>query len=206
MLSHPFVSRARALHVRDRLSWLLIVIGIAMLGWVAAQITHARAFQHEQRVAFDRAMDGAPAPNAAIAPTTAIASATPTGLVGRLEIPRLNLNVMVMEGDDEATLKTAVGHLPDTALPWTTGNTALAGHRDTFFRPLKDIRPGDQIRLTSTQGSFVYVVRSTKIVLPTDISVLAPTTGPTLTLVTCYPFYYVGSAPKRYVVQADRLE
>src|SRR5689334_8128097 len=114
MLSHPFFSRVRALHVRDRLSWLLIVIGVAMLGWVAAQIAHARAFQHEQRVVFDRTMDGAPAPNAAIAPTA------PTGLVGRLEIPRLNLNVMVMEGDDEVTLKTAVGHLPDTALPWTS--------------------------------------------------------------------------------------
>jgi len=173
---------------RRSLSSLLIVIGAVCLTWVAFEIVQVQAFQHEERVAFERVQDGAP---------------VPTGLIGRLEIPRLDLSVMVMEGDDARTLKTAVGHLPDTVMPWETGNTAIAGHRDTFFRPLKDIRTGDEIRLTSHRGEFVYRVRNMRIVSPQDISVLKPTATSVLTLVTCYPFYYVGSAPKRYIVQAE---
>jgi sortase A len=175
---------------RRSLSTILIVIGAVCLAWAAFEVVQAQAFQHEERVAFERVQDGAPAP---------------TGLIGRLDIPRLDISVMVMEGDDARTLKTAVGHLPDTALPWEAGNSAIAGHRDTFFRPLKDIRTGDEIRLTSPRGEFVYRVRSTRIVSPQDLSVLAPTAASTLTLVTCYPFYYVGAAPKRFIVQAEPL-
>ena len=171
-------------------STVLIVIGATCLAWAAFAVLHAQAFQHEERVAFARVQDGAPAP---------------PGLIGRLDIPRLNLSVMVMEGDDVGTLKTAAGHLPDTALPWNGGNTAIAGHRVTFFRPLRIIRRGDEIRLISPHGEFVYTVRDTRIVDPDDISVLAPTRTATLTLVTCYPFHYVGAAPKRYIVQAEPI-
>jgi sortase A len=122
--------------------------------------------------------------------------------VGRLEIPRLHLSVMVMEGDDDATLARAVGHVPGTALPWETGNAVMAGHRDTFFRPLKNLRSGDEVRVTTPRGAFSYRVVRTEIIDPEDVSVLAPTPNRSLTLVTCYPFAYVGPAPQRFIVQA----
>ena len=126
-------------------------------------------------------------------------------LIGRLEIPRLRMKVMVREGADEGTLRKAVGHIPGTALPGTIGNVALAGHRDTFFRGLRDIRKDDSIDLTTDDGTYRYQVKSTKIVGPRDVGVLAASSGETLTLVTCYPFYYVGSAPKRFIVRAIQV-
>jgi sortase A len=111
----------------------------------------------------------------------------------------------VIEGDDTGTLKRAVGHLPDTPMPWAAGNSAIAGHRDGLFRPLKDVKIGDEIRFRTTRDLFRYRVTKTAIVKPDDLSVLAPRSGPaTLTLITCYPFYYVGSAPERFVVHAVR--
>jgi len=129
----------------------------------------------------------------------------PSALIGRLEIPRLGLSVMVREGADNGTLRKAVGHIPGTALPGVIGNVALAGHRDTFFRPLRNIKKGDDIDLQTERGTYRYVVESTKIVGPRDVGVLAASGGETLTLVTCYPFYYVGSAPKRFIVRATQV-
>lgn len=126
-------------------------------------------------------------------------------VIGRLDIPRLKLSVMVREGADEGTLRRAVGHIPGTALPGKIGNVGLAGHRDTFFRALRNIREDDTIELETTGGSYRYLVTSTKIVTPRDVSVLEASGGPTLTLVTCYPFYYVGSAPKRFIVHAAQV-
>jgi sortase A len=126
-------------------------------------------------------------------------------MIGRLEIPRLNLSVMVREGADEGTLSRAVGHIPGTALPGNVGNVGLAGHRDTFFRALRNIRADDTIELETTAGTYRYAVKSTRIVTPRDVSVLQASGGETLTLVTCYPFYYVGSAPKRFIVRATQL-
>jgi len=124
-------------------------------------------------------------------------------LLGRMRIPRLGVFVMVREGADGGTLERAVGHIPGTALPGRVGNVALAGHRDTFFRPLRNIRKDDSIEFETTNGTYRYLVQSTKIVTPRDVSVLAPAEKQkTLTLVTCYPFYYIGSAPKRFVVRA----
>jgi sortase A len=111
---------------------------------------------------------------------------------------------MIAEGDDDATLKVAIGHLPDTPLPWHEGNSALAGHRDTFFRPLQHIRVGDELRVSTVRGDFRYQVRETKVVGPNDLWVLDPTDRPTLTLITCYPFSYVGKAPRRFIVRAER--
>ena len=124
------------------------------------------------------------------------------GLVGRLEIPRLNLSVIVMEGDDEATLARAAGHVRGTAFPWDAGNAVIAAHRDSFFRPLKDLRKGDEIRMTTVRGTFDYRVTRTEVVKPENVSVMAPTPERALTLVTCYPFFYVGNAPERFVVYA----
>ena len=126
------------------------------------------------------------------------------GAVGRLEIPRLGISVMVLEGVDAGTLLRGVGHIPGTSLPGPAGNVGLAGHRDTFFRPLKDIRTGDEILLTTTERTYAYRVRASEVVEPRDTWVLAATEDPTLTLVTCYPFSYLGPAPKRFVVQARR--
>ena len=108
-----------------------------------------------------------------------------------------------MEGDDERTLRVAVGHLPDTPLPWDQGTTALAGHRDTFFRPLKDIHMGDEVRFVTPRGEFRYRVRRTFIVDPDDVWILSPSPQASLTLITCFPFTYVGNAPQRFIVQAE---
>jgi sortase A len=128
-----------------------------------------------------------------------------SAIIGRLEIPRLRLRVMVREGADERTLHRAVGHIPGTALPGRKGNIALAGHRDTFFRELRNIKENDAIDLQTENGTYRYTVESTEIVGPRDVGVLAAAGSPTLTLVTCYPFYYVGSAPKRFVVRATQV-
>jgi LPXTG-site transpeptidase (sortase) family protein len=127
-------------------------------------------------------------------------------LVGRLAIPRLGLTAIVLEGVDKKTLRRGAGHIPATALPQQQeGNVGIAAHRDSHFRELKDIREDDTIELTTLDGTFRYQVEWTKIVKPADISVLEPTDEPALTLVTCYPFHYVGSAPKRFIVRAHRI-
>lgn len=147
-----------------------------------------------------------PAPSVSVpAPLAPMQPLAPRALIGRLEIPRLKLAVMVREGADEGTLRRAVGHIPGTALPGNIGNVGLAGHRDTFFRALRSIRKDDTIELETTAGTYRYVVNSTRIVTPRDVSVLKASGGETLTLVTCYPFYYVGSAPKRFIVHATQV-
>jgi sortase A len=127
-------------------------------------------------------------------------------LIGRIEIPRLSLSSIVLQGDSDQVLRKGVGHIPSTSLPGGSGNVAIAGHRDTFFRALKDIRREDDITLTTTTGTYRYRVDSVQVVRPDDVQVLAPSDRASLTLVTCYPFYFVGSAPKRYVVRAEQIE
>ncbi len=126
----------------------------------------------------------------------------PGDAIGRIEIPRLHISVMVLEGTAAKTLRVAAGHINGTALPGTTGNIGIAAHRDTFFRPLGDVRPTDGIVLTTPYGTFRYVVDAIEIVDPHDVQVLHRTSDPELTLVTCYPFTYVGPAPKRFIVHA----
>ena len=118
-------------------------------------------------------------------------------LFGRIEIPRLKMSVMVMEGDHDSVLRLGAGHIPGTPL-------AIAGHRDTFFRPLKDIKMNDRIRLTTPDKTTEYRVISTKIVGPRDVSVLKVKSEDRLILITCYPFFYIGPAPKRFIVEATK--
>ena len=127
------------------------------------------------------------------------------GLVGRLKIPRLHLSATVREGTDEGTLQLALGHIPATAFPGQPGNVGVAGHRDTLFRPLREIRKSDIIWFETTAGSYRYQVESTEIVQPRDVSVLKPDRRQELTLVTCYPFDYVGAAPDRFIVKARQM-
>ena len=126
-------------------------------------------------------------------------------VVGRLTVPRLNLSVMVFEGDDAAILKRGAGHIPATSLPHQNGNLGIAAHRDTYFRPLRLIRPRDVIEFTTPGGVSRYSVTDIEIVRPSDIQVLAKAPGRDLTLVTCYPVYYLGSAPKRWIVHAKQI-
>lgn len=125
------------------------------------------------------------------------------GALAILRIPRLHLEVPVLEGTDEFTLNRGVGRIAGTAHFGQGSNVGIAGHRDGFFRSLKDISAGDAIELVTTSRTDVYAVDRLRIISPADVSVLRPTTKPSLTLVTCYPFYFVGPAPKRYVVEAS---
>jgi sortase A len=189
-------ARSRALR------WLqiaLICVGVACLGWYSFVLVEAASFQREQRAALDRMTSSIAAPGIVRALETPDSS-----LIGTLEIPRLGLSTVIVEGDDDSALDMAVGHLPDTPLPWDDGNSAMAAHRDTYFRPLKDIVPGDVIRVEAPRGTFEYLVKDTRIVNPDDVWVLDDTGRPTLTLITCYPFFYIGNAPHRFIVRAER--
>jgi len=180
----------------------LLAVGVVLLGWYALS---------QLQIAYDQAVASRqfeeirmPVAKAANAPAPGRRLSLATGaVVGRVEIPRVGVSAIVREGDDTRTLRGAVGHIPGTAFPGDRGNAALAGHRDTFFRGLRDIRKGDDILLSTSAGDVPYVVRNTRVVEPTDVSVLTPTSQSTLTLVTCYPFNYIGAAPRRFIVQAE---
>ena len=117
----------------------------------------------------------------------------------------MSLSAIVLEGDDENILRLAVGHIPGTAVPGHSGNVGIAGHRDTFFRPLRKISVGDEILFSTTAGTFTYRVVSLRVVLPSAIEVLNSTPQPTLTLVTCYPFNSSSPAPQRLIVHAEMV-
>ena len=187
----------------ERLLWnlelaLMLVAGLALGWYTGAQVSASR-----EQAEFGRELERqAAAVRASNATDRAPRIVAPRGVIGRLEAPRLGLSAVAREGVDAPTLRSAVGHVPETALPGEAGNAAFAGHRDTFFRKLKGVRAGDRIVVTTAGGTHEYVVQSTRVVRPTDTSVLAPTREPALTLVTCYPFDFIGSAPDRFVVRA----
>ncbi len=185
---------------------LLILGAVVSLSWCVFVV--ARAWRYQSReLPTTSSAPASPTPFEGTAvPSTAGPNALPIGEpMGRIEVPRLHVSAAVANGDDDGTLSVAIGHLPDTPFPWEAGNSALAGHRDTFFRELRNIRVGDDMRVATPYGDFTYQVSRTLIVTPDDLSVLEPTAEPTLTLVTCYPFSYVGHAPKRFIVQAVRV-
>jgi sortase A len=140
------------------------------------------------------------------APSAPSISLPADGLIGRIEVPRAKVSATLREGVDGVTLRRSAGHVPGTALPGEAGNVAVAAHRDGLFRGLKDIRSNDIVRVTSRSGTmYQYRVHATEIVEPTDVEVLEPRRKHELTLITCYPFYYVGKAPKRFIVRAEQL-
>jgi sortase A len=194
-----------------RVQFLLFLIAAVTGLWVAYGTVRAAVYREVQTERIERVTRVETAAIAASKDSAAATGKDPKadaalardGVVGVLEIPRLKLSEVVASGDDDKTLDLAIGHLRDTPLPWTSGNSVLAAHRDTHFRPLRHIRQGDLIRLKTRQGVLEYSVKDTMIVAPKDVWVMAPTTGRRLTLVTCYPFNYVGSAPQRFIVIAD---
>ena len=225
----PAFKRAHSILVWS--SRLLLIAGGLALGALSAVYLQAHVYQHYLKLRFLREPDAVGASGmfgssvvrsfalssgpTEMRPTSADppSSATPqsatlpprAATVGQIDIPAVGLTAMVLESDDEHTLRLAVGHIPGTAIPGPSGNVGIAGHRDTFFRPLRKIKVGDEIRFFTKAGTFKYRVVSLRVVLPNAIEVLDDTKRPTLTLVTCYPFYYIGAAPKRFIVHAEMV-
>jgi sortase A len=174
---------------------LFLAAGILALGYAAYVVIDAQAYQAIEHRRFEAARRDAPA----------AARLVDGRAIGEIRIPRLGLGAIVAQGDSTAVLQRAVGHLSDTALPGEPGNVVLAGHRDTFFRPLKGVREGDAIILKTRRGDFEYVVEWTAVMPPSDVDAIQPTDQRSLTLITCFPFSYVGPAPDRLIVRAREV-
>jgi len=180
--------------------WLgsaLIVGGAVVLAWYSWTLHERTSAQRRAKEWLNRAtVVHRPAP---------VPPVRRGDVIGELEIPRLQLSVMVFEGDDAGILSQGAGHIPGTALPPGSGNIGIAAHRDTYFRPLRVIHANDIICLKTPAGTSQYAVTETKIVRPSEVGVLANAPGRDLTLVTCYPFYYLGNAPERFIVHARKV-
>jgi sortase A len=175
----------------------LLATGLSLLGWALAAHFSTDLYQARQERAF---FSGSPDVSADPAPT---ATGADPLVLGRIEIPRIGVAAIVREGEDDTTLAVAVGHITGTARPGEGGNMALAGHRDSFFRSLRDIEPEDTIQIVTQQRSYEYAVDWTEVVNPEDTWVLDPTDDTVLSLVTCFPFDWIGHAPKRFIVRAS---
>jgi sortase A len=173
-------------------SYFFLVAGIVAASYAAYIVADAKVYQSVELRKFSHH-----------APLAEPHLLTIGEAVGQIEIPSLAISAVIVHGDSPELLRRGVGHLPETPMPGEWGNVALAGHRDTFFRPLRHIHSGDFITLrTFSGGTFQYQVESTRIVSPTNIEVLRPSNRRELTLVTCFPFDYVGPAPNRFIVRA----
>ena len=182
----------------------LWALGCLALGYCAFLWGRAQYDQAEGNWALEHALRGDPMTVAG--PSKRPPDRAEGSLVGRIDIPRLDLSAVVFEGTTDDTLARGVGHLRGSAGPGERGNLVLAGHRDTFFRELRNIREGDEVNIKGPQGEFEYKVESTTIVNPDQTEVLEPGNGDTLTLITCYPFRYIGNAPQRFIVRASKIE
>jgi sortase A len=180
---------------------LLLVIGLVSLGYFAYVVAESHLYQAMENRELDAILASAPSAPEQHAPRPPPAAGS---MIGRIEIPRLGVSTIIRAGSDARTLRLAVGHINGTAFPGESGNIGLAGHRDTFFRRLRDIRVGDEIRIVTPNETYTFVVKDTSVVKPRDVWVLNATPTPVLTLVTCYPFTYVGSAPNRFIVRANQ--
>jgi len=182
--------------------WLLLIVGVSCLTLYSYTFLERVGSQAYAAWAFDRGPQRSGLPQAKPMPIEPLAR---DAVVGRISVPRLHLSAMVREGVEAKTLRHAVGHIPETPLPGQPGNVGVAGHRDTFFRHLGNLKPGDQIAFSTSAGDFSYAVESLTVVAPEDVGVLASSQENVLTMVTCYPFFYIGNAPKRFVVRARQI-
>lgn len=188
----------QSVRVVQRACVWLGVVAVAYAGGTAAYAEIAHRYQSSM---FDKARAG----TTALRPADRAADLREGDTMGRLEIPRIGVSVMIRHGAEEATLTLGAGHVPATPSPGGDGNVVLAAHRDTFFRKLEAIRPGDRIHISTVGHTYEYVVESTETVGPEDTRVMESRGRQELTLITCYPFYFVGSAPKRFIVHAIPL-
>lgn len=191
----PGAWRAAVWSAGRRIEQVLFAFGFAALAAAGAVLVEASIYQRIQGLVLEGERRG---PRAA----AGSAQAGDSRLVGRIEVPRIGLSAIIREGIDRHTLLIAVGHVPGTALPGEDGNVVVSGHRDTFFRPLRRVRVSDPIRIVTPEGVYHYRVSETLVAAPDRTEVLRPTDEPTLTLITCYPFSYIGPAPKRFIVRA----
>jgi sortase A len=190
------------------LEWIeraLLGVGMALAVWCAVTILEARYYA-------SLPIPSAHSDGRRVLPGEATGDYAPGRIrrprgtwIARLEAPSIDLSATVLEGSDERTLNRAAGHIEETALPGERGNFAVAAHRDTIFRPVRNLRIGDTLTVTTGERVYTYRVRRTQIVKPDAMSVLDASDHPTLTLVTCYPFTFIGNAPERYVVVADLI-
>lgn len=200
--------RARIPSFRALPGYIFLFAGLLALGYCIATLTKARVSQNGQMRSFIEDRDSgrsAAVPEIPSESRSEVKPAYPSlgSTVALMVIPRLGLSTIVIEGAGERELKLGPGHIRSTALPGQGGNFGIAGHRDSFFRPLRNIRAGDLIQVATKARERHYQVVTTQIVDPTNVSVLYPTEHEALTLVTCYPFNFIGAAPKRFVVRAD---
>ena len=187
-----------------------LLMGFGAVGYVASVYAESYLHQADESRNFERALAQSPAlarnSVAEISVTDPAMKPRIGSMIGKIWIPRLGITAIVDEGINRKTLAVSVGHIPYTALPGQSGNVGIAGHRDTFFRSLRKVQRDDLITFTTLRGDYRYRVVSIKVVGPDDLAVLASDGGSQiLTLVTCYPFYYVGSAPDRFIVRAERV-
>lgn len=187
--------------------WPFLALGLLCLGYVGFALLDAEAFQAYENWHLARSAKKPPETVRSTSPSplpvvAARRIAAPGATLGRIEISRIGVDAIIVEGTDGRSLRRAVGHIAGTAFPGEHGNTAIAGHRDTFFRALRDVRESDEITVTTLEGTYRYRVDSMTVVAGEDTAVLNDSVGSTLTLVTCYPFYYVGPAPQRFIVRA----
>ena len=197
----PVRSRRTSSRLLRLASYFFLAVGLLALGYSVYVVVDAHAYQAFELSKFEATL-GKGTGGSQLTPPPPLVEG---GVIGEIQVPRLHLKAIVVQGDSHTILRRAVGHIPETALPGTPGNVALAGHRDTFFRPLRNIKIGDSISLKTTAGDFQYLVESTQVVSASQIEVLNATTGRTLTLITCFPFDYLGPAPNRFVVRAREV-
>jgi len=180
--------------------YVFLSIGVFNLTVVGLTLLQARFFQISANHSLEKQIQAATEHKVSLTQQTVKEG----NVLGRIDIPRLRFSVAVVEGTSSGMLRLGAGHIEGTPLPGEAWNSGIAGHRDTFFRELKDIQPNDEIQLQTANGLLRYEVDWVRVVAPDDTSVLAPSTDSALTLVTCYPLYLVGSAPKRFVVHARK--
>jgi sortase A len=191
------------------LAWsrnLFLVVGVLILGYCGFVLLDAKLYQARETRRFQQwVRDFKPVTPGKAGVHEVSFHPSPGKTLGKIEITRIGITAMILEGMDDRTLRRSVGHIPGTPLPGQSGNVALAGHRDTFFRALRNVRQDDEITLLTLEGSYGYRVDSISVVGPEDIRVLDNSGGDILTLVTCYPFNFVGLAPRRFIVRARRI-
>ncbi len=196
--------------LRSILKWIqraLLTVAAAAFGYGGFVLTDAWWFQRSERHQLNRIMglQNATDTSKSTSDIKVLRVAAHDGLIGSIAIARVGLSAIVLEGDDPRTLRRGVGHIARTPLPGQQGNIGIAGHRDTFFRSLRNVKLNDVVIFETIAGEYRYRIVSTRVVKPTEVSVLNPGENETLTLITCYPFYFVGSAPNRFIVRAERI-
>jgi sortase A len=193
-IGSPALRRFRATWGGNRkaVSLLLIIVGVGLLGYVGSEYWGMYRSQQRLEAEWERQAASVNTPAAPVIP--------PDQMLTRVVIPKIGLDAIVVEGASRKELSEGPGHMKQTAMPGQTGNAVITGHRDTFFRHIYELVKGDRIQVRRAGSVFTYEVTGKKIVMPEDVSVIRQTSDPQLTLITCYPTYYIGPAPKRLVV------